>query len=195
MVDPAPPTLRVALELPDTDAEGPGRRYAIWVQGCPLRCAGCCNAELLTFGGGRLVAPADLIARILAGPATEGITLLGGEPFAQAAGLAVVAGAVRAAGLGVMVFTGFTLDDLRARDDPAVARLLAATDLLVDGTFDRARPDTRRRWVGSTNQRTHALTTRYDPESTAFYAPRTTELRLSDGRLIVSGWPLTGALP
>ena len=38
-------SLRVAQVVPDTAAEGPGRRFAVWVQGCPLACPGCFNPE------------------------------------------------------------------------------------------------------------------------------------------------------
>src|ERR1051325_4163119 len=44
--------LNVAQIVPVTDAEGPGRRFALWFQGCPLRCPGCCNPEMLPFAGG-----------------------------------------------------------------------------------------------------------------------------------------------
>ena len=30
-----------------TEAEGPGLRTAIWVQGCLKRCKGCCNGQFL----------------------------------------------------------------------------------------------------------------------------------------------------
>ena len=43
--------LRVAQIVPFTEAEGPGRRFALWFQGCPLRCPGCCNPEMLPFEG------------------------------------------------------------------------------------------------------------------------------------------------
>jgi anaerobic ribonucleoside-triphosphate reductase activating protein len=46
-------TLRVAQVVPCTEAEGPGRRFALWFQGCPLRCPGCCNPEMLPFEGGQ----------------------------------------------------------------------------------------------------------------------------------------------
>ncbi len=29
-----------------TESEGPGRRLAIWVQGCKKRCTGCCNPDM-----------------------------------------------------------------------------------------------------------------------------------------------------
>jgi len=181
--------LALGLEVPDTQAEGPGRRYAIWVQGCPLRCPGCCNPELLPFGGGTPVAPADLLARILATPDIEGISLLGGEPTAQAADLAEVAVGVQAAGRTVMLYTGFTLAELRARADPAVDRLLAACDLVVDGPYDRTRPDAVRRFVGSTNQVLHCLTPAYDPQDPRFTADRTVEIRFKNGEILVNGWP------
>src|SRR5690349_21890105 len=102
--------LRVAQIVPRTEAEGPGRRFALWFQGCPLRCPGCCNPEMLPFEGGRLV-PLDAAAAELrsaaARHALEGITLLGGEPLAHAAGAAALARAAHGLGLTVMIFSGF----------------------------------------------------------------------------------------
>jgi anaerobic ribonucleoside-triphosphate reductase activating protein len=86
-----------------------------------------------------------------------------------------------------MVFTGYTLDELRRLPSPHVARALAAIDLLVDGRFDEARPDTRRRWIGSTNQTLHFFTSRYSAAD--FQAPNTVELRFEKGALTINGWP------
>ena len=47
----------------------------------------------------------------------EGITLLGGEPLAHAAGAAALARAVHGLGLSVMVFTGYLLEDARRMPD------------------------------------------------------------------------------
>ena len=107
--------LSLGFEVPDTDAEGPGRRYAIWVQGCPLRCPGCCNPELLGSEGGTSTTVGQLLERVLATPGIEGISLLGGEPFAQPQGCAELAQGVADAGLSVVVFSGFTLRQLRQR--------------------------------------------------------------------------------
>src|SRR3954453_4120348 len=127
--------LRVAQIVACTEAEGPGRRFALWFQGCPLRCPGCCNPEMLPFEGGRRVSAADVFAEVRRAAreqGVEGITLLGGEPLAHAAGAAALARAVRGLGLSVMVFSGHTLEEARRLPDPAAAELLALTDILVD---------------------------------------------------------------
>ena len=190
------PSLNVAHVVDRTQAEGPGERLAVWVQGCPLRCPGCCNPEQLPQVPAASWSPADLAARaVRAG--VEGVSLLGGEPMAQAAGLAEFARDARAAGLSVMVYTGYTLDELRASPDPGVAALLAQTDLLLDGRYDRTRPEAGaaapRRWVGSTNQRLHFLTDRYDPADPCFTAPNTVEFHLTPDGLELNGWPAHGA--
>jgi len=187
-------TLRIARIAERTLAEGPGLRFALWVQGCHVRCAGCCNPHLFDPRGGQPLPVAALEDRLLAARAgLEGITLLGGEPFEQATGLAALATWARELGLGVMTFTGHVLEDLRASRDPGVAELIDATDLLVDGRYERSLPDPSRRWVGSTNQRFHFLTRRYSP-GIELVAPgeveRTVELHVTtDGTALVNGWP------
>jgi anaerobic ribonucleoside-triphosphate reductase activating protein len=191
----------VGVEIADTEAEGPGRRYAVWVQGCPMRCPGCCNPELLRFGVGTPSTVEALYERVIAAHQRSplaGVSLLGGEPFAQALPLSILAEQVRAAGLGVMVYSGYTLAELEqqiAEDRAGVARLLAATDLLVDGRYQRELPDTTRRWIGSTNQRLHFLSSRHHPAQPEFAQGETIELRFHDGELIINGWPWGKGLP
>lgn len=183
--------LRLAQVVPDTEAEGPGRRFAVWVQGCSLRCAGCCNPEMFAPERGEPVEVADLLARLDATPGLEGVSLLGGEPFEQAAALATFAEGAKARGLSVMIFSGFTKAELEARGADA-RRLLATADLLVDGRFEQGQADASRRWIGSKNQVLHFLTSRYSPLDARFHAGNTVELRLSKGQLTVNGWPLPG---
>jgi len=185
------PILSVAQIVPFTEAEGPGVRFALWFQGCPLRCAGCCNPEMLPFSGGTptpLRQVLDQLDEAVAQHGVEGITLLGGEPTAHAAGAAALAVATQQRGLSVMVFTGFLLEELRARHEPDLDTLLDHTDILVDGPYDRTQPDTRRRWIGSTNQRVHFLTSRYHFDE-RWDKPNTLEIRLSNGELTVNGFP------
>src|SRR5215470_9694520 len=109
-------TLRVAQIVPCTEAEGPGCRFALWFQGCPLRCPSCCNPEMLPFSGGRAMSLADVVTQVAEAAnqqGVEGITLLGGEPLAHARAAAPLARRVRDLGLSVMVFSGYTLDEAR----------------------------------------------------------------------------------
>jgi anaerobic ribonucleoside-triphosphate reductase activating protein len=137
--------------------------------------------------GGELIEVDALAAEIAATPEIEGLSLLGGEPFAQAPAAAALAETVRRSGLSVVVFTGYRLAELDAID--GAADLLAQTDLLFDGRYERDLPDTERRWLGSTNQVAHFLTDRYDPEDGQLRAPDTVEIRLGPAGLQVNGWP------
>ncbi len=185
--------LNVAARVRSTEAEGPGRRYALWVQGCPLRCPGCCNPHFLAFETARIM-PVDEVAReMLDSRGIEGVTFLGGEPFSQAEALAAVARRCRDAGLSVMVFSGHTLQHLRRGAEPGWGELLEATDLLVDGPYLRQRHSTGRRWIGSDNQRVHFLTERYadldDGAGGLDPGPNTLELRLVGTELTINGFP------
>jgi anaerobic ribonucleoside-triphosphate reductase activating protein len=126
-----------------------------------------------------------------AGHGIEGVTFLGGEPMLQARGLADVARRIGPAGLSVMVFSGYTLEQLQAGTLPGAAELLAQADLFVDGPFDATRPDPRRNWIGSVNQRIHFLTDRYAPGIE--YEPRfgrAMEIRVTkQGAVHINGWP------
>ncbi len=189
-------TLRLAETVRATEAEGPGRRFAIWLQGCPLRCPGCCNPEMLPFDAGRLVPVPRLleaIRRAAESDGIEGVSLLGGEPFAQAEGAAPLAAEVRRRGLTVMVFTGYTLDELHRMPHEAVGQLLQEADVLVDGRYRADLPEKRRRWIGSSNQKVHFLTDRYAPEDPCWRLPNSLEIRLRGGELTVNGYPAAGA--
>ncbi|HEV3145843.1 MAG TPA: 4Fe-4S single cluster domain-containing protein [Gemmataceae bacterium] len=182
----------VAHIVPCTEAEGPGKRFALWFQGCPLRCPGCCNPEMLPFEGGTPTPLSEIVQRMVAAQEREqieGITLLGGEPLAHACAGSELARAARERGLSVMVFSGYTLEEARELLDPAVAELLALTDILVDGRYERELPDTERRWIGSTNQRIHFLTDRYLADDPCWNKKNTLEIRLDANGLALNGFP------
>ena len=114
-----------------------GGLAAVWVQGCSLRCPGCCNPELFAAAGGEALAIPALAAWLRAARdahAIAGLSVLGGEPTDQLAAVAALCREARALGLDVLVFTGRTLAELRALPDADA--LLAAVDTLIDGRFD-----------------------------------------------------------
>lgn len=184
--------LNVALVVPRTEAEGPGHRFALWVQGCNFRCAGCCNPHMLPFKPVNAVSPQDMLAQVLDSD-TDGLSLLGGEPFEQAQALSVLARGVKDAGRSVMIFTGNTLEELESSTDPFVHSLLGTADLLVDGRYEASKRTLSRRWVGSDNQRMHFLTDRYNPLDPVFHEGNHVEIHLRNGEITVNGWPVHGA--
>ncbi|GIW81546.1 MAG: hypothetical protein KatS3mg105_3353 [Gemmatales bacterium] len=185
-------TVSVAQIVPCTEAEGPGRRFAIWFQGCPLRCPGCCNPEMLPFSGGQQIVATEIVEQMAIAKerfAVEGVTFLGGEPLAHASAAALLAREARELDLTVMVFSGYTLAEIRAFADPDVSDLLANTDILVDGPFNRDVPETRRRWIGSSNQQVHFLSDRYRPDDPCWHKANTLEIRWTGTELVVNGFP------
>ncbi|MFH1150400.1 MAG: 4Fe-4S single cluster domain-containing protein [Actinomycetota bacterium] len=181
--------LRVHRFLPLTRVEGPGARACVWVQGCPIRCPGCGVPWTWPEEGGTDYEVADLVAEIARGPEVEGLTLMGGEPFAQAGECARLAGLLRRAGLGVVTFTGYTIEEIRSTERPGRHDLLAETDLLIDGPYVRELADLSRPWTGSSNQRYHFLTPRYAHlEARLDSIPNRVEVRLgADGRIEMNG--------
>src|SRR5262249_11530491 len=149
------------------------------------------------FAGGDLLPVSAVVDDVRAAAkehALEGITLLGGEPLAHAAGGAALARAAHRLGLNVMVFSGYTLEEARALPDPAAAELLAQTDILVDGPYRRDLPETGRRWIGSANQRVHFLTDRCRADDPRWRLPNTLEIRLNGRELTVNGFPARQAV-
>jgi anaerobic ribonucleoside-triphosphate reductase activating protein len=179
--------LHIAAYLPRSRANGPELRSVLWVQGCPFRCAGCFNPDFLPFAGSREVATRDVADWMLTESETEGVSFSGGEPFAQAGALAEVAERVRAAGKGVLVFTGYDAIELRSSRNPGFRRLLLAADLLVAGRYRSDMPG-RHPLLASANQELVLLTERY--RGADFGGRRRTEFRIAaSGTITVSGFP------
>jgi anaerobic ribonucleoside-triphosphate reductase activating protein len=126
-------------------------------------------------------------------PDIEGVTFLGGEPFDQPGELGLAAGLIRGLGLSVMTFTGFYLKDLEVSDDAGVAKLLAETDLLVDGPFVQDLLDQSRPWLGSGNQNFHFLSDRYSAKDVKFRDALEICIK-TDGSVSLNGWAPTSQI-
>ena len=178
-----------------TLAEGPGKRFCLWTQGCKRRCVGCCNADMLAIEPRHLVSVDELCRQIANSKAEndiEGVTFLGGEPMLQAPNLSSVARFAKDIGLSVMVFTGYTHAECISGLIGGARDLLAYVDILVDGPYDATRPEVDRNWVGSTNQRFHYLTSVYDSKIEIDESCRhLVEVRHEGQRIMINGCPAT----
>ncbi len=148
-------TLRVARLYHGSVVDGPGRRSVVQLQGCPIRCQGCFVPETHDPRGGILLTIGEVVKALVdpAGEPRDGITVLGGEPFFQPAGLADLLKELRGRSLHTVVYSGYTLELLARRSEPEVWEALHLIDLLVDGPFVAALAEGAGEWRGSRNQR------------------------------------------
>ena len=109
--------------------DGPGLRYVIFLQGCPLRCVYCHNPETWDPAGGREYAPEELVEKVLRCRAyfgeQGGVTVSGGEPLLQAPFVAELFRQLKAAGVHT------ALDTSGAGDLKQAAQVLDWTDLVL----------------------------------------------------------------
>lgn len=149
-----PQTIRLYGKASDSIVDGPGLRFAVFVQGCSHNCPGCHNLDSQPFGGGTVELIDDVVAEIAANKLAQGVTISGGEPFDQAAACAELARQVHLLGLGVWTYSGYRYEQLTAGvPSSAACDLLELTDVLIDGPFVQALHSFDLSWRGSSNQR------------------------------------------
>ena len=134
---------------------GPGRRIGLWLQGCALACPGCVAQDTWAFTADQALPLPVLLAwcQEVAQHGLDGITISGGEPFAQPEALLALLQALHGwrgdAGLNfdILCYSGFSWRRLQ-RD---FAPILALLDALIPEPFQAQQP-TRLIWRGSANQ-------------------------------------------
>lgn len=173
----------------ESEVNGPGTRAVVWVQGCLRECPGCFNPESWPFEANQLIAINELADQILSNPRNQGVTFSGGEPFWQAPALAELGKKVKAAGLNLMSFTGFTWAQLQSPSAPVGAgALLDQLDILIDGPYVESlaihSPESP---VSSRNQRIHLFSEAFKDKIT--WASDQMEIHiLKDGTRIITGF-------
>lgn len=184
-----PGYLNIMGYVDESEVNGPGCRAVVWVQGCLRECPGCFNQASWSFEINQLISVEELAERILSNPLNTGVTFSGGEPFWQASALTELAKQVKSAGLNVMSFTGFTLQQLRSTSAPPNSReLLKQLDILIDGAFVESLaihdPNSP---VSSSNQKVHIFSPALKDQIT--WASDQIEVHiLKDGNRIFTGF-------
>lgn len=168
-----------------TKAEGPGLRSCVWFQGCRRHCEGCFATDTWPTSPNKMMAVEDILRQSQEDPLTEGITVLGGEPFEQPEALAELLQGAWQRKLSTIVFTGNTYEQLQASDNQCIENALHHIDVLIDGPFVQTRQSFKRPMIGSDNQRFIFLTTRY---SMSDFRPNSIEVRIgADGMVMMNG--------
>lgn len=113
--------------------DGPGIRFVIFMQGCPLRCKYCHNPDTWSFSGGEERSIDSLVAEILKYRnyygSKGGVTVTGGEPLMQIEFVTELLKKVKSYGINTAVDTsGFTFNV----NDEASVKKHQALDEYVD---------------------------------------------------------------
>lgn len=184
--------LNIATYIECTVAEGPGKRFAIWTQGCLKRCVGCCNPHMQPLKPTNIISVdylMQLITYTVKNNNIEGITIQGGEPFLQARGLSDIAERCRDLGLSVFVFSGYTLTELENKNDQYVNKFIDNIDVLIDGEYIFEETDDNRNWIGSTNQNIHFLSGFYKKDVFSNELLNEIDISIFKDKVIVNGKP------
>ncbi|MBQ3099953.1 MAG: pyruvate formate lyase-activating protein [Clostridia bacterium] len=109
--------------------DGPGVRYIVFMQGCPLRCHCCHNPDTWEFGVGSCEESSEVFSRILRCKSyfgtNGGVTVSGGEPLMQADFVSELFDLCHSEGINTCLDTsGCVLDD-------SVKDLLDRTDYVL----------------------------------------------------------------
>lgn len=138
-------------------SNGLGWRAVLFVSGCPHNCPGCHNKIAQDFNYGKKFDKEDIINRICDNSILKGITISGGEPLCpenikEVADFIEDVKKVRPQ-FNVWCYSGYTFEQLEARNDKETNRLLKDIDVLVDGRFVESEKKPNLMFRGSANQR------------------------------------------
>lgn len=134
-------------------ALGPSNRVGIWMNGCNRGCEGCISPELQEYDASKEVTVNELMLMIrrIQTP-IDGFTISGGEPFLNPMALNALVRSLVSICDDILIFTGYTIEELRARESEDVDSVLNTCATLIDGPYIQDLNDNKG-LRGSSNQR------------------------------------------
>ncbi|MDO4702102.1 anaerobic ribonucleoside-triphosphate reductase activating protein [Erysipelotrichaceae bacterium OH741_COT-311] len=136
----------------DSVVDGIGLRQVVWTQGCPHHCFGCHNPHTWAFEPRYEREVEDVVKDLLKRSYHDGVTISGGEPFAQVEAIVEIVKQIHPF-FNIWIYTGYTYEQLRAFQHPMIDEILHNIDVLVDGLFVDHLKSMNNKFKGSSNQR------------------------------------------
>ena len=160
---------------------GINTRIGIWTLGCFRNCLNCSNPEL-QYSDKEKELSIETIIEILKKFEFQGITISGGEPFLQIHELyRLVKAIIEEIKIDdILVFTGYTVEELHAMNDVEVEYILSHISVLVDGPYIEDL-HTEKPLQGSSNQRIIIINKKYEKEYLAYLDKEKTFDIIRDG--------------
>lgn len=142
-------TIYVAKIAYSTSVDGVGLRNALYVSGCPIRCAGCHNKQLWDLQSGVQMSIEEICDCLNVDDFN--ISILGGEPLMQYASVLELCKLIKARypHKTIWLWSGFTVEHIQQEYEA----ILHYIDVLVDGPYMEQFAVQNLKWRGSTNQR------------------------------------------
>ncbi len=149
--------MNIAGFYDESISNGLGWRFVLFVSGCPHHCKGCHNPEAQDFSYGKPYDKNLYLARIQENSILRGVTFTGGEPLCpqNVEGVLDFLYEVKKIkpNFDFWCYTGYTYEELIARNDPKTNEFLNQIDVLIDGRFVEELKDPELYFRGSSNQR------------------------------------------
>jgi len=144
----------------DDTAAAPGISLSVYFSGCHFHCPGCHNPEAQDFNYGEdfnITTIRTIMEKLNKNGVMRTLSILGGEPLCDEN----LGDVMRLIGwckldypdLKIYVWTGYTLEELEARDDEDVRTILRNITCLIDGRYEQDKRDITLPLRGSSNQR------------------------------------------
>ena len=132
---------------------GPGNRVGIWMNGCDRGCNGCISPELQFYDRSKEVTINEIMQMIerIESP-IDGFTISGGEPFYNPEALNALVQALSGICDDILIFSGYTFEELRAKNKESIDSVLNTCAALIDGPYVKELNDNIG-LRGSSNQR------------------------------------------
>lgn len=171
--------MNIARILYPVQVLGPGNRIGIWTVGCHRACPGCSNPELWVPQPKYEVSVSELmviIKTIADKHSVDGFTISGGEPMNQPDELEILITGLREISPDILVYSGYTLEELRESGDQAIQSVLAQIGVLIDGAYIEDLNDNSL-LRGSSNQRIHILNSTISKRYSDYFTSATNQVQ------------------
>lgn len=153
----------VARILYPVEVLGPGKRIGIWMCGCKHGCKGCSNPELWEFDDKYEISVNNIFKIIYSLSMKyqiDGFTITGGDPFEQVDKLSELIERLKAISSDILIYTGYTLEELKGKNKLSITNVLGNIAVLIDGRYIEER-NNNVILRGSDNQKVHILNSAY----------------------------------
>ncbi|MBQ6433785.1 MAG: radical SAM protein [Bacteroidaceae bacterium] len=120
-----------------SEANGPGSRIVVWVQGCQLKCKKCFNPMTHPFTKDNIMDTDEIIEIINNAKHINGVSFSGGEPLEYPTAIIDILKRMKV-GLNSILFSGYTLEEVMK--SPLKSDVVRKADLSILGRYNDSLP-------------------------------------------------------